>query len=117
MLKVTMKKSDFSKPLLLSLLAVVFTAECFKIETPTLNRSATFKLWLNEKSLPDSILAFSNQPYVGYEHAVFKTLIPKEFSIETVGPKANAIMSVDVFLDNLARWLYQENVLQKQSLN
>ena len=117
MLKVTMKKSDFSKPLLLSLLAVVFTAGCFKIETPTPNRSDTFKLWLNEKSLPDSILAFSNEPYVGYEHAVFKTLIPKEFSIETVGPKANVIMSVDVFLDNLARWLYQENVLQKQSIN
>ncbi len=78
------------------------------------NTGDTIKLWLDEMPHPGSILAISNQPYVGYQHAVLKTLVPKELSFQTVGQKVGTIQNVDVMLDNLARWLYQENVLQKQ---
>ncbi|MGE0009772.1 MAG: hypothetical protein AB7F19_04460 [Candidatus Babeliales bacterium] len=79
------------------------------------NTGDTIKLWLKEMNPQGTILAISNQPYVGYQHAVIKTAVPKELKIETVGPKTTVI-NVDVFLDNLARWLYQENVYQKSKM-
>jgi len=64
--------------------------------------------WLKLKPLVGNCLVVSNQPYVSYQDSVTKSLLPKEFSIETVGKK-----SVDtkngVYLDTLARFLYQEN--------
>lgn len=78
------------------------------------NTGDTIKLWLKEMPQVGSVLAVSNQPYVGYQHAVLKTAVPQNLDIETVGPKAANELNVDVLLDNLARWLYQENVLHKQ---
>lgn len=75
----------------------------------------TIQLWLQKTHPQGPILAISNQPYVGYQHAVIKSFVPKELIIETAGPKADSKQSVDVMLDNLARWLFQENILQKQS--
>ena len=78
------------------------------------NTGDTIKLWLTKTKPTGSVLAISNQPYVGYQHAVLKTFVPKEMSIETVGPKPSTSASSDLLLDTLARWLYQENVFQNQ---
>lgn len=78
------------------------------------NTGDTIKLWLAETAPQGSVLAISNQPYVGYQHAVLKSFVPQQLHVETVGPKANSALSIDVHLDNLARWLYQENTLQKK---
>lgn len=61
---------------------------------------------------PGSILAVSHQPYVGYQDAVMRTLLP-EYRVETVGSKAVGTIHIGVALDNLARWLYQENQYQQ----
>jgi hypothetical protein len=79
------------------------------------NTGDTIKLWLTQMDQPGSILAISNQPYVGYQHAVLKSLMPCELKFETVGNRKVSFES-DIQLDNLARWLYQENVYRKQSL-
>ncbi len=76
----------------------------------------TIKLWLTELAPQGKILAISNQPYVGYQHAVLKSFVPKELLVETVGPKT-AVVNSDIVVDNLARWLYQENLLQKKAIS
>ncbi len=61
-----------------------------------------------------SILAISNQPYVYYQDVVLNTLLSQPFTVETVGPKVTSKLHVGVVLDNLARWLYQENKYQEK---
>ncbi len=61
---------------------------------------------------PGTILAISNQPYVGYQDAVTRTLLAG-YSVETVGAKAKGSLHIGVTLDNLARWIYQEHHYQQ----
>jgi len=56
-----------------------------------------------------SILAISNQPFVGYQDAVLRSSLPKEFIIETVGNAYSANQNIATILDSLARWIYNEN--------
>ena len=80
------------------------------------NTADTMKRWLaHEDTQPGSILAISNQPYVHYQDAVLRTLLPKTFTVETVGPKASDKLHIGVILDNIARWLYQENKYRANS--
>lgn len=79
------------------------------------NTADTIIHWLASDVKPGSILAISNQPYVGYQHAALKLHIPQNFTIETVGPAASPKLHVGVLLDNIARWLYMENKLQQCS--
>ncbi len=74
----------------------------------------TIKTWLEqEDAQPGTILAISSQPYVGYQDAVLRTLLPERFAIETVGNKTSDELKTSVILDNIARWLYQENKRQQ----
>lgn len=77
------------------------------------NTADTVLYWL-ETAHPfkGSILAISNQPYVGYQGAVLKTVLADQFTIETVGKTDHE--KIAVILDCLARWLYQE--LKRQAL-
>ena len=78
------------------------------------NTGDTIIQWLKSKPIPCRILAVSNQPYVSYQHAVMKTIMPKDFIVETVGIAAGDV-SVSTHLDNLARLLYQEQAQCTQS--
>lgn len=82
-------------------------------KTRRANTGDTVKFWLTKMDLPGPILAISNQPYVGYQHAVLKAFLPETVKFETVGNKKVSFES-DTQLDNLARWLYQENIYRKQ---
>ncbi len=64
---------------------------------------------------PGTILAISDQPDIGYQAVILRTLL-KDYSVETVGPKAREPVHVGITLDAIARWLYSENKSQ-QSLN
>ncbi|MBI2774517.1 hypothetical protein HYX58_00725 [Candidatus Dependentiae bacterium] len=68
----------------------------------------TINQWLKENPTPGKVLAISNQPFIGYQNAVLQTHLPKSFIIETVGERADEKTTLAVYLDNLARWLYQE---------
>lgn len=74
----------------------------------------TVKEWL--KNVPDkeltgkSCLAISIVPFIGYQDSVLRTFLPASLSLETVGPKSNKEEIIAVHLDNLARWLYQEQI-------
>lgn len=71
----------------------------------------TIKTWLESNPKPGSALTISNQPFCEYQDSVTRTYLPRSFQIETVGPAADQDeIRISVLLDNLARWLYQENM-------
>lgn len=74
----------------------------------------TIDSWLASSPVPGTCLAISNQPYIGRQHAVLKTLLPNTFEIESVGNGVNVEMrNIRLFLDTIARWLYQEQMYYK----
>ena len=71
----------------------------------------TIEEWLRGINNPKGMqcLAISNQPYVGYQGAVLKGLLtPQNINVETVGHGANGHETMWVYLDSLARHLWQE---------
>ncbi len=67
----------------------------------------TVNAWMELQPQPGTCLVVSNQPYVGYQNSVTKTLLPHNFVVETVGEKSGDT-NIDVYLDTVARLLYQE---------
>lgn len=75
------------------------------------NTGDTLVTWLATNPNPAPCLVISNQPFVGYQDSVVRTVVPASFEIETVGSyDAADYDSTDVYLDSLARWLYQEQI-------
>ncbi len=71
------------------------------------NTDDTVYLWKkNLDKLPSKVLAISNQPYVNRQDLVVRSIIPN-LPFETVGPKANDQEIIALFLDELARIIYQ----------
>jgi|GEM_PF-493544 len=70
--------------------------------------------WLASNPQPAKAVFISNQPYVGYQHAVAETTMPKQFDFETIGPAASEKTKISVCLDAIARWLYQESLKRQQ---
>ena len=78
------------------------------------NTGDTVCQWLSHQNpLPGSVLAVSNQPYIGYQDAVMKTILPITFMVDTVGAQASENEPLDELLDTLARWLYQVQKYQQ----
>ena len=75
------------------------------------NTADTIKLWMHANPEPGLSLIISSQPYVHYQDAVLRAYLPAEFTLEVVGKKARSVVSDGKHLDNLARWLYQEEKL------
>lgn len=71
------------------------------------NTMDTIKQWLSCNPKPGTCLAVSNQPYVGYQDAVMRTGLPATFAVETVGHAPSDSEKIAVYLDTLARWIYQ----------
>lgn len=80
------------------------------------NTQDTVDEWLKNNPKTGSILSISNQPYIGYQDAVLRKALPKEFVIETVGT-ACSDKKPTVILDSLARWIYNEHHIILQHNN
>lgn len=81
------------------------------------NTADTIFAWLDQSPNPCKVFFVSNQPFCGYQFAVVKTCLPKEFSFDLVGSGFVTMShraSAAVILDSLARWLYQENIYAKK---
>lgn len=85
-----------------------------KINGKRPNTGHTVQKWLQMKPEAGSVLFISNQPYVHYQHAIAKTYMPLSFTFITVGDAAQNI-PLSIHLDNLAKWLYQENIYFEKS--
>jgi len=69
----------------------------------------TVQEWMKTSPQPGSCIAASSQPYVLYQDTICRSYFPEKFSLETVGDQTSET-SVIIYLDTLARWLYQEQV-------
>lgn len=74
----------------------------------------TLLKWLQSAPVPGKCLFISSQPFIKYQQSVICSILPEGFSFETVGPCAEQGLALSVYLDNLARWLYQLSVLSKK---
>ncbi len=76
----------------------------------------TIAKWVKTSPKPGSCLIISNQPYITYQEATIRLLLPKGFTLEAVGPGAvPAELNAADILDSIARWLYQEQQLPKNN--
>lgn len=64
--------------------------------------------WLAHSPKPGSCLVISSQPYISYQHEIFKTSMPRSFTIETVGPSCAETIEVSEILDSITRHFYQQ---------
>lgn len=72
------------------------------------NTADTIRTWLcSEEPHAGTCLVISSQPFCHYQHVTCTTLLPNEFIIETVGKTDNEKSSIAVYLDTVARALYQ----------
>lgn len=68
----------------------------------------TIKYWIsNFNPQPGKCLAISTQPFVVYQDIVLRSYLPKSFELETVGPQDPRQITIALYLDTLARCLYQ----------
>ncbi len=91
---------------------VVFVAAPMKPEGRP-NRKDTILAWLKTETSPSTLLIVSDQPFCGYEFAVFKSILPDAFLFDVVGPFMDPTSrpAMDaVILDSVARWLYEESL-------
>lgn len=72
------------------------------------NTRDTVEHWLAQKPKPGKCLVFSNQPFVGYQDAVLQATVPQGFTVDTVGLAPEEEVNVSLYLDTLARWLYEK---------
>lgn len=67
------------------------------------NTLATILAFLAENPKPGSCLVVSNQPYIAYQHEVFVALMPKVFTIESVGAAGGRNTPLSVLMDTVGR--------------
>ncbi len=65
----------------------------------------TLRAWIQTEPKAGSCLGVSNQPYVGYQNAVMRSLLPAGFTVETVGPAVEGEPTVALILDTIAKEL------------
>jgi len=75
------------------------------------NTADTVIAWRDTHPAPCTLVVVSNQPYCGYQFAVIKALLPDAYSFDLVGP-ATYTTAASTILDTVARWIYQENLMQ-----
>lgn len=80
------------------------------------NTADTVMLWLAQNPKPGKCLIISDQPFVTYQDAVLRLLLPQDFQVETIGDSAQENLPFAVYLDNLAKWLLQEQMILEFSL-
>ncbi len=68
--------------------------------------------WLMTNPTPGKCLVISSQPFCQYQKVVTETLLPKTFTVDAAGDKAPADTTVAVYLDTLARTIYQWSTMQ-----
>jgi hypothetical protein len=73
----------------------------------------TVNAWMEKNPAPGSCVAISSQPHVLYQQAVLASLLPKNFSVETIGRQGKSPKIAEV-LDAVARFLYQEQKLRQK---
>lgn len=71
------------------------------------NTLDTVEDFLRNNKKPGSVLVISSQPYVLRQHLVVASVLTTPWQVETVGPRAETRIPTTVYLDELARSLFE----------
>jgi hypothetical protein len=74
----------------------------------------TVEYWLNAKPLYGRYLAVTNAPYINRQDIVVRALAPKDYGFDTIGSGASEQERVAIFLDELARFIFQTKQLSEK---
>lgn len=74
--------------------------------------ACTILKWLETDPEPGNCLAVSTQPFVGYQEAVLRLLLPQTFTVEGIGQET-IYFPMGVYLDNFAKWIQYEVAASK----
>jgi hypothetical protein len=81
------------------------------------NTEDTLVDWLKTSPTPGNCVFVSDQPFCGYQFAVIKGIVPDDYPFDVVGwgvdPHAHP-SGAAITLDSIARWLYQEEMINKK---
>ncbi len=72
------------------------------------NTADTIASWLKCSPNPGNCLFISNQPFIHYQDAIIRSILPKHFIFETIGPMSILEVPASILLDTVAKWLYVE---------
>lgn len=70
--------------------------------------------WMKMSPIEGSCIAVSSQPFVPYQESVLQTYLPPGFAVETIDPKQSHPFSLSLYLDTLAKWMFQEKLRLSQ---
>jgi hypothetical protein len=81
------------------------------------NTGDTFRQWLAQTGFVSGrFLIVSNQPFVGFQELIAWNCLPDEMDLVTIGPAANTLLPLAVFMDNLAKTVYEfKNFLERHA--
>ena len=80
------------------------------------NTDDTVEEWLKTSPPYGPYLAVTNAPYINRQDLVIRILSPNEYTFDTVGPGAGEQEKMIIFLDELARLIFQIKELSIKSL-
>ncbi len=71
----------------------------------------TVEYWLKNSPPLGRYLAVSNSPYINRQDLVVRMMASKGYEFETIGPEAIEQEKMAIFLDELARFIYQTKIV------
>lgn len=74
----------------------------------------TIEYWLKTAPPKGRYLAITNAPYTNRQDLVVRSLIPKSYECDTIGSGANNQEKVVIFLDEVARFIFQTKLLSEK---
>ncbi len=74
----------------------------------------TVLAWRATQPTPGTCLAVSGQPFIRRQTAILESRLPKTFTILSSGPTAEPTFSMSLYLDELARAVYQEQLAHQR---
>ena len=83
-----------------------------KLQRPTTDD--TVEYWLKTKPLYGRYLAITNAPYTNRQDLVVRALTPRDYGFDTIGSGASEQEKVAIFLDELARFVFQTKQLSEK---
>lgn len=84
----------------------------FKFHCPSTDDAV--KEWLKKSPVKGCYLAISNAPHTKRQDLVMRTLAPEDYSFDTIGPAAHEQEKMAIFLDEVARAIYQTKRLMEK---
>ena len=74
------------------------------------NAEDTVETWLKTSPPHGLYLTITNAPYIHRQNLVLRSIAPSEYTFDTVGPASSEHEKMAIFLDELARSIFQKTV-------